>query len=477
MPNERRLPLGDLALFLAVLAVAVGVRAWYLLACTDGGRSESPLLVQDPSPLVVAPSAEERVDQPPLTELQTLVANVREHRGFSGRAPLAATVEPTAHTSPGYPWLLAWLGQIPAADRSLERTVRWIQCGLGALTAAFYFIFCLQAFRSRVVAVVAGLACALHPFWVVNTSQVNDGVLASFLLAACILLGTTAGRTGNVLCSLLLGLSLAALALVRAALLPFAFVALLSFLLRCRTLRRGWLCALLAFLGFANGLAPWALRNYKTFGDVIPVVDSAFLDLWVGNNPRSTGGPQSEQTILETLAEGRGQETRQAADELAQLPQPERYRSLARVIARKVRDDPAGAFRHRLEACLAFLVGESWLRARVVWDATGQLPVEWLEQSYPALLSGSLLGMLVLALLGWRWTYAWRQSAQLSALALLFVPLPYFLGHAEALSGPRLPLDGVLLSYAAFALVYLVPMLGIPLRRGNGQTYGDARPT
>jgi hypothetical protein len=74
--------------------------------------------------------------------------------------------------------------------------------------------------------------------------------------------------------------------------------------------------------------------------------------------------------------------------------------------------------------------------------------------------------MLLLGVLGWRWTYPWRRAAMPSSLALMWVPLPYLLGHAEALSGPRLPLDGIFLCYAAFALVYLLPRLGDPLREG-----------
>ncbi len=66
-----------------------------------------------------------------------------------------------------------------------------------------------------------------------------------------------------------------------------------------------------------------------------------------------------------------------------------------------------------------------------------------------------MLVLLLLALLGWRWTYAWRRSAMPLTLALIWIPLPYVLSHAEALSGPRLPLDGVLLCYAAFALAGL----------------------
>jgi hypothetical protein len=69
----------------------------------------------------------------------------------------------------------------------------------------------------------------------------------------------------------------------------------------------------------------------------------------------------------------------------------------------------------------------------------------------------TLLVLVILGLLGWRWTYAWRSSAMPSSLAMIWVALPYILSHAEALSGPRLPLDGVLLCYAAFALACLLP--------------------
>ena len=69
----------------------------------------------------------------------------------------------------------------------------------------------------------------------------------------------------------------------------------------------------------------------------------------------------------------------------------------------------------------------------------------------------TLLGLLVLAFLGWRWSYGWQAESMPAALAMIWIPLPYILSHAEALSGPRLPLDGVLLCYAAFALLCLTP--------------------
>ena len=59
-----------------------------------------------------------------------------------------------------------------------------------------------------------------------------------------------------------------------------------------------------------------------------------------------------------------------------------------------------------------------------------------------------------------------------ASLAVFWIPLPYLLSHAELLSGPRLPLDGVLLCYSAFALLCLVPGLGKQLRRGSLAGYG-----
>ena len=117
----------------------------------------------------------------------------------------------------------------------------------------------------------------------------------------------------------------------------------------------------------------------------------------------------------------------------------------------------------RGKAALVFLVGEHWFAkesklAVVPADPDDfATPPEWLNEHADTILQATLLGMLVLALLGCAWCYPWRRHGRIGVIAVLFIPLPYILSHAEVLSGPRLPLDGVLLCFAAYALVGLVP--------------------
>jgi 4-amino-4-deoxy-L-arabinose transferase-like glycosyltransferase len=467
MSETRHFGPSDFLWLLLVVALAAALRGGYLVACATSGLTDGQWYIQGPPPLLAGlPAGTVMRGRDPPSELDALVHNLKEHGWFGSLAPLARAEEQTVHVAPGYPWLVSLAARLPF---DTDQAVRWAQVGLGALTAGLYFLLALRAFASRLVAVLAGLLCALYPLWIVNVSELNDGVLTSFLLAATLWLGTRAGQSGGPVTSLLYGLSLAGLALVRAALLPLAFIALLWLLFRCRTLSRGWLYALLAFLGFVNGLLPWTLRNYRLTEDVLPVVDSTYYHLWMGHNGLATGGELPEHEMIQVLANARNEEPRIVAERLAAMSQNERYRELAVDVWQRVRVDPAWSLERRLDAGVCFLLGEHWLRKGGLWEnaSPGETRApEWLRNLWPAAVPAFLLGMFLFGLLGWRWTYAWRERAALLAVAAVWLPLPYLLAHAEALHGPRLPLDGVLLTFAAFALAGLLPYLGKALRQG-----------
>ncbi len=454
--EEQRSSWADLLWFVLIVGIAGGARFWYLQECMDQAKLKTPPYVaQDSWRMVQTAKGDQK------TELDLLVMNIQEDRTFATIAPLSQEQEDTAHVAPGYPWMLALLYQV-VNEEDFIPFLRWIQAGLGALTAGFYFLFARWAFRNVLVAFLTGILCALHPLWIVNTGQVNDGVLASFLLAGALMFGTRAGLLGEAFSSLVYGLALAGLTLVRAVMLPFAIVGLLWFLFRCRSLHRGWLCALLVVLGFANGVAPWTVRNYQVFGDIVPVADSTFLHLYKGNNSFSTGGPQSDANLVVSL------EPERLAELRAEESQPQRYQMLATDIVDYVNHHPVETIRTRINSTLFFFLGQQWFSGGQQGEtssASEHVP-DWLYENYALILNSVLLGMLLLGLLGWRWTAAWRKDGGLAGLAAMWIPLPYILSHAEYLWGPRLPMDGIILCFAAFAVVYMIPGVRGNLAKG-----------
>jgi 4-amino-4-deoxy-L-arabinose transferase-like glycosyltransferase len=440
MKDVRRFTALDALLLLLVLAVAGAGRAWYLSACCRQGTDEGPYQVQDAW-------QEER---------DTLVHSLSESRRLVSKAPLAAGEEKTAHASFVYPLILSALDQSAGDLAVTYQRMRWLQVGLGALTAALYYLIARRAFQRRFTALVAGLLCAAYPFWIVNTAEVNDGVLASLLLALCLFLGIRGGQQGGALTSLFYGIALAALGSLRIAYLLFAFVAILWFLRRSSQLPRGWMYALVAVLGFVCGLFPWFAQTYRSFGDVSTMASAPLLHFWIGNNSQATGGPQTDATMTEALA---GHDPDITA--LHQMGQAERYRTLARAGWNEMFANPGATWQRRMRAAIAFLVGDNWLRTGqlVGHETTGQEDIpDWLSRSATALFAGSLLVMLVLGVIGWRWSAVWRYEAMPTSLAAFWIFLPYLLTHAESFHGPRLPLDGVLLCYTALVICSLVPL-------------------
>lgn len=455
MPPQERFHLADLLGLVLVLGLAAGTRFGYVAVAADQGRGNPAWQVQgEPPGRTFAADVELRGHKNP-SELDDVVHHVRDGAGFIALAPLADVEEKTAHVAPGYYWIFA---QLSLLDVEIDTVMRWLHACLGTLTVLCYYFFAWRAFGSRLVGLLAGILCALHPFWILNTAELNDGVLATFLLAAVLMLGSRGSQAGGVFTSLVFGLALAGLATVRAALLPFSLVGLLWYLYRCRGQRVGWLCALLACLGYANLLAPWAVRNFKAFGEPVPIAGSAYLHLWMGNNTLATGGCLDEPTLRKSLSENR------LAELLQEPNQVRRYAMLGRDVLEEVEQHPQETCARRIQAGLVFLLGENWFRdrtmARVIPTSDDVVaPPEWLEQWGEAALQGSLLVLFLLGLIGWRWSFGWRTHSRLAALAVIFLPLPYLLTHAGPLSGPRLPLDGVLLCFTAFTLACLDPKL------------------
>ncbi len=437
MNDPRRLGGLEYILLLVVIAGAAGVRVAYVQSCAAGAAASGPFQVQDAQD----------------SRWTALVEALSRDGAYAVTPDAMSAAASVAHPAPLYLALVAGVRRVTVDMADAERWTRRLQCLLGAGTAALVFLFARRAFHSNVIAFVAGLGAAAHPFWVFGSAEIADGVLTSFLLSLCLLLGARANQSCGALTCWALGLALAGLPLTRAALLPFAIICLLWFLHRCAHFERGWLFATLAFLGFMSGLGPWFVRNYIVFRDVFPVVDDSIHQLWLGN-----------RTHVATTA----------TPEELRMDRPEDDADKLHAIWNELRHRPAAFLERRLWAGLYFWFGEDWFkhgRLSVTHDNGESAPTlpSWLSRSYAALLAGSLLAILILGMHGWRVSYPWRHESTPLTLAIIWIPLPYVLSHAENLSGPRLPLDGVLICYAAYGLVWTVASLGhFIFRRGFG---------
>src|SRR5262245_18325454 len=170
MADSRRIRIVDLVLLLLVLVIAAGARVGYLIGHADSGGNDGPILVQDPPVLLDLPPGTEMRGQTRINDRDALIHNIKEYGWFGSLAPLAGQEEQTLHVAPGYPWFVAELEKwLPDALGPVDSFVRWAQCVLGTLTAGLYFLVARRAFPSRLAALLAGLLCAVHPFWIVNT--------------------------------------------------------------------------------------------------------------------------------------------------------------------------------------------------------------------------------------------------------------------------------------------------------------------
>jgi hypothetical protein len=145
-----------------------------------------------------------------------------------------------------------------------------------------------RALGARVAAVAAWLT-ALWPLLIEFTT-----IYASELLFIALLLTSleiwVARRIGFTVRMILWGASIAAATYVRPTALPVLFIFLAIQLALNRKWRMFGKGILIAALAAALLFAPWTIRSVELFDRVVLVSANGGVNLWMGNNPASTGG-------------------------------------------------------------------------------------------------------------------------------------------------------------------------------------------
>ncbi len=189
--------------------------------------------------------------------------------------------EPFYFRAPGYPLFLvaATLGN---PDRIAAAKVA--NCLLGSFAVLLLAALAGRIFRSRLTAIGAGLAAALHPgFLVLSTDVQSEPLFLVLLLSAGFFLLAAVDRPSSNM-ALLSGAAAAAAALTRPSalvLLPLLAAPILDrrYPLRARAHLSGS-----ALLGFCLLLAPWMLRNALVYRELLPVNDAGGSVFYQGNS-------------------------------------------------------------------------------------------------------------------------------------------------------------------------------------------------
>jgi hypothetical protein len=230
-----------------------------------------------------------------------IAANLLEGRGFSIR--FLGADGPTSQQAPLYPLLVA--AAYAAGGIGMPRALLILELGQ-ALLGGWLVAETIRLARSVApgrewVAIVAGLAVAVHPTLVYAATHVQVAGLASVLLVATLARAYEAKSPRD---AFVVGLWLAALMLTDP--IPGLVAPGLAWAM-CRVgcavpVRRG-----MALMGLAAllGISPWVVRNAVVHGEFVPIKSTFGYAFWQGNCRESRGTDKVVRDSVETTL-GRG---------------------------------------------------------------------------------------------------------------------------------------------------------------------------
>ncbi len=158
---------------------------------------------------------------------------------------------------------------------------------LGGLLVLVTQLLAERRFGPR-AGVVAGLMIALWPTWIAMTTFPSSELpCALFVFSAMLAWSDT--RLSSVVRVAIATALLVAAGFMRPTVLPLIAALPLMDILRHRSVRRTAREMLVALVVMVTLIAPWAIRNYHVLGEPVPVSTNFGVNLWMGNNARSTG--------------------------------------------------------------------------------------------------------------------------------------------------------------------------------------------
>jgi 4-amino-4-deoxy-L-arabinose transferase-like glycosyltransferase len=169
-------------------------------------------------------------------------------------------------------------------------TIKLFNIATGMLVVFLTFELATRWF-DRTVAAVAALLVAIWPVLVEYTTIIGSELLFAAATLGILLLFDRVCRAGTRFgwLAVALGILIGLAALVRAPALLLPFVLTLVFFVQKRALAASLRLFFIVAAFALVVVTPWTVRNYNVFGQVVALSTSGGANLWMGNNPETTG--------------------------------------------------------------------------------------------------------------------------------------------------------------------------------------------
>lgn len=256
----------------------------------------------------------ERNHWPFAYETGRIAASIATGHGYGN--PLFSQTGPTAWMTPGYPYLLAGVFKLFGLYSTASALV------ILALQALFEALTCIPIFLiarrwfGEPAAQWSAWIWALFPYGVFLASDfVWENCLTALLLTTLVWLALDMDRRRSLWAWAGYGLLWGVTALVNPSVLTVLPLAAGWALWRRRRDGFSWRAPAAVMLAVVlAALAPWEIRNYRTFHQWVPLRDNFWLEVWVDNNGDSAlrwvghdhpSGSATELLQYDTLGETR----------------------------------------------------------------------------------------------------------------------------------------------------------------------------
>lgn len=204
--------------------------------------------------------------------------------GFSSPWP-NTPLQPTAQQPPLYPWLLASVFRVVGA---YSKTSLWIVLALNSIFSALTAVMIVEVggeHLGRLAGLVGGWLWCCWIYEIVVPDRVWESSLSALLLLLGLWLLRKIAATDQSSPWIAFGVIAGLSALSNTTLLGI-FVCFWLWLWMNRAKRnplfiRRWVTSVAVCIVL---LLPWTVRNYVTFGRLIPIRDNLGLELWIGNH-------------------------------------------------------------------------------------------------------------------------------------------------------------------------------------------------